>query len=183
MKKIIMTIVAVLAFGTAMAQENVENARPGRGFRGMAPMTIEQRTDKMVKDYELNEEQAAKVKELNSKYESLWQRPNFGQRMDRNAPDSVKKANREQMREQMKTRFEEMRKNQTAYNEELKQILGDEKFEKYQKAQQKERQRMRNFGQGGMRPRGGFGQGGMRGGMPGGMDGGFGQGGNGGFDD
>lgn len=174
-----MTIVAVLAFGTAMAQD-AENARPGRGFRyGMGQMTTEQRTDKMVKDLELNEEQAVKVKELNEKYASMWQRPAMGQRMDRNAPDSVKKANREQMREQMKTRFEEMRKNQTAYNDELKQIVGDEKYEKYQKAQQKERQRMRNFGQGGRR---GFG-GGMPGGMPGGMRGGFGQGGNDGFND
>ena len=179
MKKVIMTIVAVLVFGTAMAQD-VQNSRQGRGFRnGMQRMTTEQRTEKMVKDLKLNEEQAGKVKGLNEKYASLWRRPNMGQRADRNASDSVKKVNREAMRAEMKSRFEEMRKNQTAYNEELKEIVGEEKYNEYQKSQQRGRERMRNFGQ---RGRGGFG-GGMQGERRGGMNGGFGESGNNALDD
>lgn len=169
MKKIILSIVAMLAMGTAMAQGG---GQFGGRFGGMKPMTVEQRTDKMVKDLELNEEQGAKVKELNTKYASMWERPNMGQRGNGEMPDSIKNMSREQMREQMQARFKEMREKQEAYNNELKEIVGDEKFAKYQKQQKRQMQRMRNN-----MNRGGFG-----GGFPGGGRG-FGGGGFGGGDD
>lgn len=176
MKKIILSIVAMLTIGTAMAQGG---GQFGGRFGGMKPMTVEQRTDKMVKDLELNEEQSAKVKELNTKYASMWERPNMGPRGNGEMPDSIKNMSREQMREQMQARFKEMREKQEAYNNELKEIVGDEKFAKYQKQQKRQMQRMRNN-----MNRGGFGGGfpGGGGGFPGGGRG-FGGGGFGGGDD
>lgn len=180
MKKIIFTIIALLSMGTVMAQD-AQQGRPNRGMhQGFKPMTVEERSEKMAKDMELNEDQAAQVKALNEKYASMWERPNFGPRPDGQAPDSIKrptKEMREAMMKEMTEKMTEMNKQREAYNEELKKIVGDEKFEKYQKDQRKQMRRMMN--RGGMR--GGFG-GGMRGGFGGGFGGGMRQGGFGGGD-
>ena len=131
MKKIVLTIVAMLTMTAAVAQEEApqnENDRGRREIRGpFKQMTPQERTDKMAKDMELNDDQAGQVKALNEKYASMFERP-MGPR-----PEG---GERQQLtREEMEAKMKEMRQQREGYNNELKAIVGDEKFEKYQKSQ------------------------------------------------
>ena len=61
MKQLLMTIVAAVMFSSAAMAQDQEK---GKKKEEMA----KHRTEKMVKDYDLNESQAAKLLELNTKY-------------------------------------------------------------------------------------------------------------------
>ena len=149
----------MLMMTAAVAQEEAPQKENDRGVREMRgpfkQMTPQERTDKMVKDMELNDEQAGQVKAINEKYASIFERPMGPRPGDGERPQLT--------REEMDAKMKEMRQQREVYDNELKAIVGDEKFEKYQKSQR----HMRRPG-GGNRPerRGG---GDMPGGdMPGG---------------
>lgn len=151
MKKMIWLLTAVFAVTTASAQEN-NGQRERQHF---------DRTEMMVKEYNLNADQAEKVKALNEQYADLFimrgrgfgrpggprgmapqteQKPE-GQtgataqqrqpRRDRQMP------NREEMEKRMKERREKME----AYNAELKKIMTPEQFDAYEKRMQEMRNR------------------------------------------
>ena len=148
MKTTMMAIAAAMMMNaTVMAQ----NEQPqGQGSRQMdrAEM-MKARTEQMVKDYGLNEEQAKQLEALNTEYAEkipmmrgprqqgqAGQRPErregqqgqAGQRperRERQQGDSLRRGQRPQMN------FEEMRKNMEAYNAALQKIMTEEQYAKY----------------------------------------------------
>ena len=148
MKTTILAIAAALMMSaTAMAQDNqAQGQRPRQMDR---TEMIKARTDYMVKEYGLNDEQAQKLLALNTEYAEKMpmmrgqrgqgqrqqgqagqgQRPERregqagqGQRPERQQGDSLRRGQRGQgQRQQMNP--EEMRKNMEAYNAELEKII------------------------------------------------------------
>ena len=171
MKTTMMALVAALMMSaTVMAQ----NEQPqGQGPRQMdrAEM-IKARTEQVVKEYGLNEEQAKQLEALNTEYYEKMpmmrfprqqgqagqgQRPQRqmgqgqGQRPQRQPGDSLRRGQRPQGdRPQMN--FEEMRKNMEEYNAALEKIMTQEQYAKY-------RENMGRRMGGGQRNGGGFGGG------------------------
>lgn len=161
MKKTIFAIIAAITVSTSVMAQNEEGRRPERQRMDKTEM-VKRQTDRMVNEYGLNEAQAAQLQELNASYFDKMprmngprrggQRPEMGGR--RNADGAtgatVQVENRERpSREQMEARMKEMRANQEAYEGELKKIMTEEQFAKYQ---ENSKRRM----QGGPRgPRGG----------------------------
>lgn len=132
MKKLTLLIMAVLCMTYAMAQNSNESAQ-GRP----QPMTVEQMTENMVTKLGLSDEQATKLKALNTKYASVLQGPRMRggrpQMMDRDSTAQQPPQPTEEQRQEMMTKMKEMRTQREAYNTELKAILTDAQYETYQK--------------------------------------------------
>lgn len=147
MKKIVLAMMATLTLSmSVMAQDGqIGASRPER--RQMDPKEmIQRRTDFTVQQYGLNEEQAKKLLELNTKYPNMMmggqrgqrggQRGMMGQGRPRRgeaAPNDTARRQRPEMGnpEQMKARMEEMKKQREAYDAELKTIMTEEQFKAY----------------------------------------------------
>ena len=151
--KLFAFIAAMMVSTSMMAQGTVRESgiRTDRAPRDKATM-IKEYTEKMTKDYELTEEQAAQVLELNTKYaEKLpWfghrmRRPEGGPRLREGAPiaredgatppegDRGPKIERQRPTEaQFQARRAEMDANVKEYNAELEKIMTPEQFAKYQ---------------------------------------------------
>ena len=146
MKTTIMAIAAAMMMSaTAMAQDNqAQGQRPRRMDR---TEMIKARTDYMVKEYGLNEQQAQKLQTLNTEYaEKLpmmrrqrqqgqaGQRQEGqagqGQRPQRQPGDSLRRGQRGQG-QRTQVNPEETRKNMDAYNAELEKIMTAEQYAKY----------------------------------------------------
>ena len=149
MKKIVLTMIAVVAMSiSAMAQDTTQVRRQFNPEQ-MAKM----RTEATVQKYGLNEEQAKKLLDLNTRFadKSRPMRGMGGQprgpRMDgdrnnrpqRMAPDSLRARGPRGGGQRGGFNREEMQKNMEAYNNELKTILTPEQFEAYQKDEQQNR--------------------------------------------
>lgn len=131
MKQIIMTLVAALFISsTALAQENNDNRKQEM---------IKHRTERTVKEYNLNEKQAKQLLELNTKYADMM-RPmhrhggpgHHGMRGQR--PEPPKDMNGEMPeppKGDMKEMHEKMEKDMKAYNEELQKIMTPEQYKNY----------------------------------------------------
>lgn len=87
MKKIVLTMLAIAAFGTMMAQDNKEVGR-----RGPRMMTPEQMTERMTKELDLNKEQQAKVLNLNKEYKDVIGRPQMHRGPLGPRPDGMRKS-------------------------------------------------------------------------------------------
>lgn len=149
MKKIVLTIIAVVAMSmSAMAQDTTQVRRQFNPEQ-MAKM----RTEATVQKYGLNEEQAKKLLDLNTRFANkirpmrgMGGQPR-GPRMDgdrnnrpqRMAPDSLRARGPRGGGQRGGFNREEMQKNMEAYNNELKTILTPEQFEAYQKDEQQNR--------------------------------------------
>lgn len=138
-KRIIMALVAAVAIGTtAMAQPE----RPENGRRNPAEMA-KHRTERMVEKYGLDQNQADKLLELNTKYADKLRpmhrhhgprpdgrRPERGDRRmgdgDRRPPEMTA-----EQRQKMEQEREEREKIMEAYEAELKGIMTPEQFAKY----------------------------------------------------
>ena len=154
MKKVVLTMIAAVAMSfSAMAQEQPQNDQR----RQFNPEEMaKNRTEEAVKKYGLNEDQAAKLLDLNKRFADKL-RPNRNIRQGRpggnrerrmEMPDSTRKEMGQ--RTDMRARMEQMRKVQDEYNQELKGILTEEQFKAYEKDEQSRRQRF--GGQRGQRP-------------------------------
>lgn len=159
MKKIYLALFAVaLSFAPTLsinAQDDMDapmGPPPGEQMDGqrrmprMKQMTTEERTAKMVEVMELNDEQAAQVKALNEKYESTFQMPKMGRPEE--MPDSLKNLSKEEMKAKMDAQMKEMRKQREAFNQELKALVGDEKYAKYEEYQKSQRPQRRGGNRG-----------------------------------
>jgi len=138
MKKLILAVTALMVGATTMAQEN-DNKRPQRPSKNNTEM-VKQRTDRMIKRYELNETQAAALLKLNQEFDGKMTPRMKGQKAGGKQgghermkprgerPDSLKgtKANGRD------SRHENMQKTRADYNEKLKTILTDKQFAAYQ---------------------------------------------------
>ena len=147
MKKSILAIAAAIMMSTSvMAQD-----QPSRQRRQFDPAEMaKQRTEMMVREYGLNEDQSAKLLDLNTRYADkmpmmMGRGPRGGQRGQRpqtgdqrpQRPDTVRQGG-ERPRPQMSR--EEMQKQMEAYNAELKNIMTEEQFQKYQDDQKRRMQ-------------------------------------------
>ena len=134
----------ILAFAAAvMMSANVmaQNERPQGQQMDRAEM-LKLRTDQMVKDYGLNEDQAKKVLDLNTKYADkipmMRGRGGQGQRGERPQGQEGQRQRPQgdarpqgQGGQRSQADFEEMRKNMEDYNAELQKIMTEEQFKKY----------------------------------------------------
>ena len=143
MKQLLMTIVAAVMFSSAAMAQDQEK---GKKKEEMA----KHRTEKMVKDYDLNESQAAKLLERNTKYADKM-RPHRGPHgphgMKGQRPEPPKgdmKGERpepptKEMKAEMEKKRAEMEKEQKAYDAELQKILTPDQYKLYQHDMQKHR--------------------------------------------
>lgn len=157
MKKMVFSLaLAIMTTMGAMAQESQQGGAQQRRQFNPEEM-VQRRTDATVKKYQLNEEQAQKLLELNKKYASQMRgmrRGGFrgeagrgkgdGPRRERGSrpagrpqrPDSLMQAEHRMMQP-----GEQMRKSMEAYDNELQQILTPEQYKAYKEDQQKRQQR------------------------------------------
>lgn len=142
MKQIIMTLAAVLFISSsALAQENNENRKQEM---------IKHRTERTVKEYNLNDKQAKQLLELNTKYADMM-RPmhrhgdpgHHGMKGQRPGPPKDMKAERPEppkdMKGDRKELREKMQKDMKAYDEELQKIMTPEQYKKYKADMEKRR--------------------------------------------
>lgn len=138
MKRIAFLMVALLMMGgiTAMAQ----------GHRGdhkrMTPKErAEKMTERMVKEYSLNDTQKAQLLELN-----LAQCEKMDGRMSMHPKKDAKKGGKETSKmpkEERKKMREEREANRTAYNTQLQKIMTQDQYASYLKKQSEREQRMK----------------------------------------
>lgn len=149
MKKLVLTMIAMVTMSlSAMAQDTAQVRRQFNPEQ-MAKM----RTDAVVKKYGLNDDQAKKLLDLNTRFAGkirpmgpMGGQRRGGQRMQgdrpqRMNPDSLRAQGQRRGQGQRGGGFnrEEMQKNMEAYNNELKAILTPEQYEAYQKNEQQNR--------------------------------------------
>jgi len=159
MKKTFLAIAAAVMMSANMMaqdQQQTPQAPPQMDKEAM----IKQRTEQVVKDYGMNEEQAGKLLALNTEFFDKMPmmgmgRGGFrggqrGQRPQMGQGERPQGEHRQGDRPRMSR--EEMQKQMEAYNAELKKIMTEEQYAKYQEDQQKRMQRMRQGRPGGQRP-------------------------------
>ena len=150
MKQIIMTLAAALFISsTALAQEKNDNRKQEM---------IKHRTERTVKEYNLNDKQAKQLLDLNTKYAGMMrpmhrhrgpghhgmkgQRPEPPKDMKDQRPEPPKDMNGEKPeppKGDMKEMREKMEKDRKAYEEELQKIMTPEQYKNYKAAMEKRR--------------------------------------------
>lgn len=141
MKKTIIAMAIATVFSTsAMAQKDSTNNRPKR----MDPTEmVTKRTEGTAKRYGLNEEQTAKLLELNKKYAKNMRpmrpmRPRGEGQGPRPGNDSLRQQRPNTRPEaQNDDRRKKMEEEMTAYNKELQSIMTEEQYKSYQADMQK----------------------------------------------
>lgn len=155
MKKTFFALIAAITLSTSVMAQNEEGRRPERQQMDRTEM-VKRQTERMVQEYGLNEAQAAKLQEINTSYFEKMPRMGgrrgggfggprgqMGQRRNTDGGNdaTVQGENNERpSREQMEARMKEMRANQEAYEAELKKIMTEEQFAKYQENSQRRMQ-------------------------------------------
>ncbi|MBR1548723.1 MAG: hypothetical protein IJ637_08375 [Prevotella sp.] len=174
MKKIIMTMVALISMTAAMAQQSDNNKGELRAPRQITPEDV---TNRMAQQLSLTDDQKTKVLKLNNEYKDVLAGPGMGrgprgprpdgqtgatqqqgQQQDKSSDKKAKTNDQQEQRQrpeltdEQKAQMQQNMQKRKEYNAKLKQILTDEQYQKYQ-----QQHRRRGFGgQGG--PRGGRGQ-------------------------
>lgn len=148
MKRLIMTLATALVL---VASANAQDDNRTRERRQMDPAKmIQMRTEHTAKQYNLDEAQTAKLLDLNTKYSQTMFR-GMGQRGGQGMRQGQRGGQRGQMTDEQRAEFqkrrEEMQKQMEAYNTELKSIMTEEQYKKYQDDMQKFMQRFGNRGQ------------------------------------
>lgn len=164
MKKIILAFVAFMTMTAAQAQGNFGQGNGERREMDRTEMT-KRRTDDAVKKYSLNEEQAAKLLALNTKYadkigfgggmrggnRGMRPRPNFGGGDNQGGGQGQRPEMTEEMREQFAKMRQEREEATKQYEAELQQIMTPEQYKAYQADQEEMRRNFGRRGQGGQR--------------------------------
>ena len=156
MKQTIFSLLVVLGMNVCdQAQDNRQERRFDK------KEMINMRTNRMVERYGLNEEQKAKLQELNTQYADSM---NFGRQRGQRPPrdisnqpksgkvDTEIKPFERPSREGMQAMREKAEATQKAYEAEVKKIMTEEQFAKYTEDRNQMRQRRPDMG--GNRPRG-----------------------------
>ena len=164
MKKIVMTMVALLTMTAAVAQNNENGQRPE--FKRPTP---EEMTNRMADQLKLDDKQKSKVLELNKEYESVLMGPGmggrgFGRGMGRGPrPDGESGATqnnnqqrqrpqRPELTDEQKAQMQQMMEKRQEYDKKLKKILTDDQYKTYQEQHQRRGGRGGFGGQRGPRP-------------------------------
>ena len=148
MKKIVMTMVALLTMTAAVAQDNERRER--REFKKPTP---EEMTNRMAESLKLDDKQKDKVLELNKEYEGvLMGGPGMGrgfgrgQRGPRPDGESGATQNNGQQRprpqlpeltDEQKAQMKQQMEKRQEYDKKLQKILTDEQYKTYQEQHQR----------------------------------------------
>ena len=146
MKKMMMTLLAAVVVSTAAVAQNKDDNKSPQDNNRKQEM-VKHRTDRLVKDYQLNDQQARQLLELNTKYADKM-RPHHprhhgphgmkGQRPE--PPKGDKKGERpEPPKGDRQDRRKEMDETMKAYEAERQKIMTPEQFKKYQADMQQRR--------------------------------------------
>ena len=151
MKKIVMTLVALLTMTAAMAQQSDNQQR-----RAPKKMDAQEMTDRMAKDLGLNDQQKAQVLALNKEYQDVLDGPGMGRgprghhrgprpdSLSRQKPDGQtgatgqagqekpKAGERPQLTEEQKAEMKQRHAKREEYNTKLKAILSADQQKKWQ---------------------------------------------------
>jgi len=150
MKKMIVTMMAAMLMSmTAMAQETKTEQRAPRKFDKTE--MIKHRTDETVSRYKLDDKQAKKLLELNTKYaDKMGPRgPHRHGHHGAGRPPMPPKDEKAQRPEppkddkKMEEHRKEMEANMKAYDAELKKIMTADQYKSYQADQKKMREKRR----------------------------------------
>ena len=146
MKKMMMTLLAAVMVSTAAVAQNKDDNKSPQDNNRKQEM-VKHRTDRLVKDYQLNDQQARQLLELNTKYADKM-RPHHprhhgphgmkGQRPEPPKGD-VKGERPEPPKGDRQDRRKEMDETTKAYEAELQKIMTPEQFKKYQADMQQRR--------------------------------------------
>lgn len=145
MKRTIMALAVALSVGTtAMAQDDSNKER-----KFDKTEMIQKMTDRTVKQYGLDDEQAAKLLKLNTEYADKM-RPMGGPGGGPGGPRGMRPGGEDdqerpeltdEQKAEMETRMKEMKANREAYQKELEGIMTADQFKSYQADQEKRRNR------------------------------------------
>ena len=159
MKKIFMTLVALLTMTAAVAQNN------GNGERRFQRPTPEEQTNRMAEQLKLDDKQKAKLLDLNKEYESVLMGgmgrgfgrgqggPGFGGGGFQGGQQGQRPQLTDEQRAEMQKQMQERQEKRQEYDNKLKEILTDEQYKTYQQ-QQPRRGRGGFGGPRGQRPNG-----------------------------
>ncbi len=159
MKKMVLALVAMMTMTAAMAQGDNQKGEANRRKMNKTEM-IKNRTNETVKKYGLNEQQAAKLLELNTKFADVMgpgmrgpggrgprgnggarPRPDDNTTAQQPQTDGKQKGNRpemtEEMREQMKAQRQKRQEAMKKYDTELQAIMTADQFKAYKADQEK----------------------------------------------
>ena len=135
MKKIALTMVAILSMTVSMAQNNDKGER-----QAPKQLTPEEMTEKMTKDLSLTDEQKTKVLALNKEYQDIHKGPRMGgQRPPRPQADAAtgattqQRPERPQFTEEQRAEMQKQMERRREFDTKLKDILNANQYEKYQK--------------------------------------------------
>lgn len=153
MKKIVMTMVALLAMTAAVAQQS-DNNKERKAFKKPTP---EEMTTRMAKDLNLTDAQKTKVQALNKEYEQVLGGPGMrGPRPDKGdgksgdkkkgdvkkkktdanteatAQDGKRDGKRPELTDAQKQEMKQHKAKRKEYDAKLKQILTDDQYKSYQ---------------------------------------------------
>ena len=133
MKKALVMMVTALTLTMSVSAQN-DNGNQQRQRPSKTEM-IQKRTDRMVERYGLNKEQAQQLLKVNTTYESQLMDGRRGPRMPGQGQRPVRRDSVERQRpsqEQMEAMRKEMTAKMDAYKAEVKKIMTDEQFAKYE---------------------------------------------------
>ena len=159
MKKMILAFIAFITVTAVQAQENNAQGNSERRDTDRTEMT-KRRTEDAVKKYGLNDDQAAKLLALNTKYadkmgpgrggmrggRGMRPRPDFGNGQQGERPQMT-----DEQREQFAKARQERQEATKQYEAELQQILTPEQYKAYQADQEAMRKNFGRRGQDGQR--------------------------------
>ncbi len=136
MKKVLVMIAVALSV-TMTANAQSENDRQSQRQRGNKTEMIQKQTDRMVERYGLNEDQAQQLLKLNTSYDGkiMGMPGGRGPRRDGQQQSPMRRDSTEHQRpskEQMETMRKEMSAKMDAYKAEVKKIMTDEQYAKYE---------------------------------------------------
>ena len=151
MKKMILTLVALLSMTVAQAQDNnksdkCECKKEMRRGKERKQMTPEEMTDRMAKDLSLTDAQKSKVLALNKEYQDvLGKRPHMKRPQkpqvdgESGATEQQDRPQRPQLTDAQKAEMKQQKAKREEYAAKLKKILNDDQYEKYEKMQKHHR--------------------------------------------
>ena len=143
MKKIVLSMVALLSMTVAVAQDAKSDKKAPK------EPTVEEMTNRMAQDLKLTDEQKTKVLALNKEYQDVLKAPRGprpegkqgkrpqtdGQTEATEQQGGKQKGQRPEMTEEQKAKMKAHHAKRSEYDKKLKQILTDDQYKNWKKRQ------------------------------------------------
>ena len=139
MKKIVLTMIALLSMTFAVAQNDGKKD----GGKGPRQFTPEQMVENMAQKLNLTNDQKKKVLKLTTEYKEYLRGPGMGSPRGEkpgkkeNAGQGNQRPERPQMTDEQKAKFQENMKKRQEYDAKLKAILTEDQYKQYQQMRPK----------------------------------------------